>query len=258
MWRPDFNPKLTLLRSTVLLRIKSWTPYNDDGLKGYPYDQLTISSLRNFSKMNKVFFLFVVGVFFVSSLLTATDAVAQDQPPSEPRPTFDTVTIMAPDKPLDLFSDKELKKPSQAAIFAAALPGMGQAKNGKYWKMPMVYGGFVIFASLVDYNNVRFVLFRDALSLSAQNLSDQISDPRLRRLSDDQLRRGRDTFRRNRDFNIILSIGWYGLTVVDAVIDAHLLEFDVNDNLTAQLKPGMLPNDMGILAGGLRLTIPLK
>jgi len=179
---------------------------------------------------------------------------AQDGPR---RSTFDTVTVSVPARPMDLLKPKEVGKPTQAAIFAAAIPGMGQARNGKYWKMPLVYGGFVIFASLVDYFNVRHTLFRDALALAAQGQSERIADERLRNLSVDQLRRGRDTFRRNRDFNIILTAGWYGLTVVDAVVDAHLLEFNVTDDLTARVRPGMLPNDMGIAAAGVRIIIPL-
>ncbi|UZR94742.1 DUF5683 domain-containing protein [Chondrinema litorale] len=137
----------------------------------------------------------------------------------------------------------ELNSPTKAALMAAAVPGLGQVYNKKYWKVPMVYGGFVVFASLIDFNNVRWALFRDALAAKTEDEDAILEDSRLQNYSTDQLRRARDSYRRDRDLNIILTFAWYGLTIADAVVDAHLSKFNVNEDLSAKLRPGIIEND---------------
>lgn len=195
----------------------------------------------------------IIPLLLLALLLPGRQEVAaQQRQPSQ----FDTLTVLAEEvaRPVK----DELGEPSKTALMAAAVPGLGQAYNRKYWKIPLVYGGFVVFASLVDFFNVRYVQFRDALILIEQGTPDLIPDPRLRNLSTEQLRRGRDNLRRDRDFNIILSIGWYGLTIADAVVDAHLANFNINDELALKITPGMVPNDMNVAAAGVKFTLYLK
>ncbi|MBX2841645.1 MAG: hypothetical protein KTR26_07720 [Flammeovirgaceae bacterium] len=156
---------------------------------------------------------------------------------------------------------KELNPPSKAALMGATIPGLGQVYNKKYWKVPIVYGGFVIFASLIDFNNVRYIAYRDALAVRSDSDSSNDND-----FDDfipintqtDQLRRGRDLFRRNRDFNIILTFMWYGLTIADATVDAHLGAFNVSDDLAGTIKPSLLDTQLNTVVPGVTLTLNLK
>ena len=163
-------------------------------------------------------------------------------------------------KTSDLLEKKELllNSPTKAALMAASVPGLGQFYNKKYWKVPMVYGGFVVFASLIDFNNVRWVLFRDALAVKTENEDAILEDQRLQNYTTDQLRRARDRYRRDRDFNVILTFAWYGLTVADAVVDAHLSKFNVNEDLSAKIRPGIIENSFNNQPmAGVKFTIYL-
>lgn len=155
----------------------------------------------------------------------------------------DSLFLLSQDTELPT-EDKRLDpgRPTKIALLAASFPGMGQIANRRYWKVPIVYGGFVAFASLIDFNHAQYTRFRDALIFTADG--DQLTIPRdeyLQNRTPDQLRRGRDFYRRNRDYNIILTIGWYGLTIADAVVDSHLMRFDIDNNLSARIRPAVLP-----------------
>jgi hypothetical protein len=154
--------------------------------------------------------------------------------------------------------EKVLNPPTRAALFAAAVPGLGQVYNKKYWKVPLVFGGFVVFASLIDFNNERYILYRDALALKVDDDdSTNPTDIRVVNGSVDQIRRGRDSFRRDRDFNIILTFAWYGLTVADAVVDAHLGRFNINEDLSAKIRPGVIDTGFNQPAAGIKFIVYL-
>ncbi|MBX2917099.1 MAG: hypothetical protein KF856_17650 [Cyclobacteriaceae bacterium] len=124
--------------------------------------------------------------------------------------------------------------PRKALLFSAIMPGAGQLYNKKYWKMPLVYGGFTITTVVVvfwddqhrKYRNELFgVLNSGGTGLSASGLNT------------DQLRRAIDISRRQRDFFILLSGVWYLLQMVDAHVDAHLKEFQLNPKLQVKWEP---------------------
>lgn len=126
--------------------------------------------------------------------------------------------------------------PRKAILFAAVLPGMGQIYNKKYWKLPLVYGGFVGFGYGVNfyqtgYTKLKSGLF-ELLETDATTVNVLGYD-----FSEDQLRRLIDRYRRQRDFFIILTAGMYLLQMVDAHVDAHLKEFDLNPNLQVSILP---------------------
>jgi len=144
--------------------------------------------------------------------------------------------------------------PRKAILYAAVLPGMGQAYNKKYWKMPLVYGGFaglIYGANLyqgfyLGFKNDLFTLINDPTfngGLSPDNLSR------------DQLRTVVDRTRRERDFMIILTGFFYILQMVDAHVDAHLKEFDLNPKLQLTVEPTMENNSMIGRSTGLALKI---
>lgn len=146
--------------------------------------------------------------------------------------------------------------PKKAMIYSALLPGAGQIYNKKYWKAPVVWAGFAVFGYFINQNNREYKRFRKAYNYSVDTLTSTVSefpnaDPAL-------LANERDIYRKWRDLSIILTVGWYALNIIDANVDAHLFEFNVNDVATLRWEPTFnmayqQPN--APFSGGVRLSL---
>lgn len=134
--------------------------------------------------------------------------------------------------------------PKVAAKRSALLPGLGQIYNKKYWKLPIVYGGLGLSAGIFSYNlkwykRTRFayaVLFlKDTASYSKvhSQLKFLVNSNSL-----DNLRYYRNQYRRDIDYAALAFLILWGLNVVDATVDAHLMSFDVSPDLSLHIKPG--------------------
>ncbi len=129
--------------------------------------------------------------------------------------------------------------PATASLYAAVLPGLGQIYNKKYWKLPLVYGGMFATGYAInlyqnyykDYKEQLFYILETGESESPEGFTEA------------QLRPAIDQARRERDFFIVIMVGVYILQIIDANVDAHLKEFDVNPNLQVKFEP-MLKNDI--------------
>ena len=152
----------------------------------------------------------------------------------------------------DTSNKKKVKKfdPRIATKRSAMIPGWGQIYNKKYWKLPLVYGGLGITAGVFQYNVKNYKLLRLAYMYKIDTISanDALIDPRFKNLSANALRSYRTAFRQNVDYTVLFFIAFWGLNVVDATVDGHLKQFNVNDNLSLQLKQGYSPmaNTTGI------------
>lgn len=135
--------------------------------------------------------------------------------------------------------ESTLGEPTRAALMSAAFPGMGQLYNKKYWKLPIVYGGFAYFISTIIFYDQQYNRFRRNLLYASDNNPDTSIDPEFERLRDpvQTLLRERDRAVRERDFHVILLLLFYGVQIADAAVDAHLKGFDVSDNLSLQVRP---------------------
>ena len=168
---------------------------------------------------------------------------------------FDSFTIQAQTKENPKKEKLTLSKPGKAALLSALIPGAGQIYNKKYWKVPIIYGAAVTSAIVINFNHKRYVQFRNNLAYATDNNPNTLVEEKYSSVSEDGLKRTRDFYRRNRDFTIIISGLLYGLNIVDAVVDAHLLEFSVTDELTAKIQPKLLQNNNKVVAGiGLRFS----
>ncbi len=130
--------------------------------------------------------------------------------------------------------------PRRAALYSAVLPGLGQAYNGKYWKIPIIYGGLITMGYFIIWNNDQYQFFlraERAVSNGETNPLSEFPNAINRFETREQLSRARETSRRNRDFMVILTAGLYALNIMDAIADAHLIEFDINPDLSMDLKP---------------------
>ena len=128
--------------------------------------------------------------------------------------------------------------PAKAAFYSAILPGLGQAYNKKYWKIPLVYGA--IGTSLYFYidSNKKYHSYRDAYKRRLAGYSDD----QYNYLDTLRLVAAQKFYQRNRDLSLFISVGFYILNIVDANVDAHLLQFNVNEKLS--LAPELYQNDL--------------
>jgi len=144
--------------------------------------------------------------------------------------------------------------PARSAFYSAVLPGLGQAYNGSYWKIPLVYAGIGTSLYLVMENDKQYNRYRDAYKRRLAGFTD---DDFQGILEDDGLIRAQKQFRQNKEFAILATIGFYLLNIVDANVDAHLKQFDVSQDLS--LKPNFEPNFLsGSLDYGLTLNFKLN
>jgi hypothetical protein len=145
------------------------------------------------------------------------------------------------------------KNPRKATVLSALIPGAGQVYNGKLWKVPVLYAGFMTDIYFINYNNKRYETLRDALF--AFDKGDRTQFPSLNRNS---LVRNVDFWRQNRDLTILLLLAIYALNLVDANVDAHLSGFDISDNLALKIEPGLESLNSGATPYGLTFKLQFK
>ena len=135
--------------------------------------------------------------------------------------------------------EKKRSVASKAALRSTILPGLGQAYNKKYWKIPIVYGVIAIPVSLFNYNSKWYNKTRTAYTIRSTKDSANFSKivPELIPLSDESLRLYRNEFRKNMDFSILGIILAWGLNIVDATVDGHLRGFDISDEVSLKVGP---------------------
>ena len=134
-------------------------------------------------------------------------------------------------------TDTLVNRPNTAALYSAVLPGLGQAYNDSYWKIPIVYSVFAISAFAISRNHKLYIESRDALIAYSDGDDRNTVEPPLSRFDETDMERRTDLYRRNRDVSIVFGVVWYILNIVDAHVDAHLNEFVITDDLSLHLQP---------------------
>ena len=135
-------------------------------------------------------------------------------------------------------------EPKKATLYSAVLPGLGQAYNKKYWKMPIVYAGIGTITYFIYTNNDGYKTYRLAYDYKTGINTDVNSNiiSIANRYSNENLIRIRDSYRRNVELSWIVMALWYGLNIVDATVDAHFFEYDIGDDLSLKIEPTLQPN----------------
>lgn len=143
--------------------------------------------------------------------------------------------------------------PKRALWLALVLPGAGQIYNRKYWKIPIVYGGFVgcIYAMqwnnqmYRDYSQAYLDIMDDDPNTQSYNqflhLGNKIDDTNIERYKK-LFKSRKDRYRRWRDMSFFVLVGVYALSVIDAYVDASLSEFDISKNLSLSVEPTIMNN----------------
>ncbi len=129
--------------------------------------------------------------------------------------------------------------PSKAAFYSAIIPGLGQVYNKKYWKVPLVYGGLGLSIYYFSFNSTHYQQYRDAYK---DKLAGRPVRGELAGVDNDRLLRGQRFYQRNRDLSALCIVGVYVLNIIDANVDAHLSQFNVNGNLS--FSPGLQQNSI--------------
>lgn len=159
---------------------------------------------------------------------------------------------------------KEFKPDPNKALLYALVPGLGQIYNRKYWKLPLVYGAFMGCMYAITWNNKNYkdystayfdimadyqkVLaaekegkeyngpWQDSWTIFVRNgeESSYVSNTQFQ----DNLKRRKDYFRRYRDLSIIITVGVYAISIIDAYVDAQLFDFDISPDLSMHWSPG--------------------
>lgn len=143
----------------------------------------------------------------------------------------------------DSIAPLRLHDPRKATFRSAVLPGWGQAYNKKYWKIPLVYGALGTCAGFFFYNKNEYVAARDAYRYLSDNdtSNDNLVEERFKFIPLESIRVYRNSVRRNVDYSVLAFLICWGLNVVDATVDAHLLQFEVGPDLSLKITPGYDP-----------------
>ena len=142
----------------------------------------------------------------------------------------------------------------RAMWLAIVLPGAGQIYNRKYWKLPIVYGGFVGCAYAMRWNNQMYHdysqaymdLMDDDPNTQSYNqflhLGAKIDESNIQRYQT-LFKNRKDRFRRWRDLSFFCIVGVYALSIIDAYVDASLSEFDISKDLSLRVEPTIINNE---------------
>lgn len=223
--------------------------------------------------MNK-YLNILVSIIFLMSL----SARAQDL--SEKKLLFDEKIIIKSDsipKPVDEQVPDTLKQkpfkpdPRKVVWMGAIIPGYGQILNKKYWKLPIVYGGFLGCAYAITLNGSRYqsyqTAYRDIIDTDPTTNSFMEIIPKgytIERYGGisgytNILKSAQDNSRRYRDLSIIFTVAYYAITIVDAYVDAQLYDFDISPNLSMRIQPTLIKNSIGASQTlGLQCSFNLK
>ncbi|MGM0375809.1 MAG: DUF5683 domain-containing protein [Bacteroidota bacterium] len=173
----------------------------------------------------------------------------------------------------DSFHDKEeLHSPHKATFYSAILPGLGQAYNKKYWKIPILYAGIGAMGYAINFNSTNYIKYKNAYrdflirdpgnksykevippTLTVEEVETQHADWFQRALENK-----REYYKRYRDLSYIGMAAIYILNLIDASVDAHFYNFDVSDDLSMDIRPAMInpgPNPIPSQRMGIQMSL---
>ena len=236
--------------------------------------------------MNKNSCILVLFILLISAAVQAQiDSVKNQLPKDTVARLFDkSIVRKTVEQVPDSVKPKGFKPdPFKVVWMAAILPGSGQIMNRKYWKLPLVYGGFLGCAYAVTWNSGNYKSYKtaylDILRYKADPSYQAIVDKDHSAVSFYQvlpkgyniereggidlyttkLKTAQDGYRRYRDLSVIISIVYYAMTIVDAYVDAQLYDFDISPSLSMHVQPALLANRSGLNNSlGLQCSFSLK
>lgn len=170
----------------------------------------------------------------------------------------DSVSLLSTSKPKKMKRDWGTWRPDpqRALWLAMVIPGAGQIYNRKFWKLPIIYGGFIGCIYALTWNNQMYKDYSQAYLDIMDNdpgtasynkflhLGQQITPENEERYKD-IFRKRKDKYRRWRDLSFFAMLGVYAISVIDAYVDAELSVFDISKDLSLEVEPAVIPNNGG-------------
>ena len=183
-------------------------------------------------------------------------------------------TLIVVDAPLVLQPEELTWKPDplKSVWLGIIVPGLGQIYNRSYWKLPIVYGGFMGCGYAIGYNNEKYEAYKQAYRDILTDAGHLSTDPNrsynaimpegytIERLGGESgytniLRDRQNSYRRYRDISIVVAIAVYALSVIDAYVDAQLFDFDISDDLSLNVEPQLYIDQQHQRSAELKLAI---
>jgi hypothetical protein len=207
----------------------------------------------NLKKINIIFFVLILCAHGISAQSVEHDSVAiQHIFAQDSIFVSSTDAVSVPTNQIDTLK-KQRVEPNRVVWMGAIVPGLGQILNEKYWKLPIVYGGFLVCAYAITWNGSRYTAYKNAYrdayqeleypNTTAKSYLDILPKgttvetfhglPNVKNI----MKTRQDNFRRYRDLSVLISIAYYGITVLDAYVDAQLFDFDISPDLSMSVRP---------------------
>ena len=186
----------------------------------------------------------------ISILFSIHSCFSQEEQETVPTVETDSISSTLAEQGIiikDSVSFKKSKKefnplaPSKAAFYSAILPGMGQIYNKRYWKAPIAWGLIGGSIYMYTWNNDNYKSFRTAFKRRQAGFTDDefydLNNGIIPSLDVDDLEYQQERFQSDRDLWLVVAIGMYALNIVDANVDAHLKQFNIDDDLSIDFEP---------------------
>lgn len=125
--------------------------------------------------------------------------------------------------------------PARASLYSALLPGLGQAYNRDYWKIPIYYTGFLISGYCWAFNQTQYIRYKNMYQEATSENSTYTGT-----LSTTNMQWYRDQYRRYRDYSVLATVLIYALNIVDANVFAHFSNFDISDDISFNVSPSTI------------------
>lgn len=136
--------------------------------------------------------------------------------------------------------------PGKATLYSILIPGLGQAYNGEYWKIPIYLGGLVGSAHYLEINQLQYKRFKRIHNEATEPDSGYNAS-----ISAQTALYYRNLYRRYRDYSILAVAGFYLLQVIDANVFSYMQDFEVNDDISMQVRPTLItPGTQYAFSGG--------
>jgi Family of unknown function (DUF5683) len=148
------------------------------------------------------------------------------------------------------------KMPRNAAFRSAILPGWGQVYNKRWWKVPLIYGGFAGLGLIFEFNNRYYRSFLKEAQYRAYHPGEK-ENPLYVNVSDAGIILIKDDYRRNRDLSVLAGVALYAINIIDAYVDAKFFRYDISDNLTLQIKPSIQQPVMNSYIPAIKVSLSL-
>src|SRR5690606_18468097 len=188
-----------------------------------------------------------------SNVVKVDTAIRNPGTPLSPIDTADSVHITPLIKKADTAAVKPKKEEAvkdsarlalesmtrKAVLRSAILPGLGQIYNGRWWKVPLVYGGFVGIGLVYEFNQRYYKEFLGEAQY--RQATGEPKNPKYAPYSDEGIINAKDFYRRNRDLSILAGVAFYAVQMIDAYVDAKFFRFDVSDELALKIEPSLQP-----------------